>query len=468
MKHDIRVRFAPSPTGHLHVGGVRTAIFNWLFARNKNGIFVIRIEDTDLKRSKKEYVDSILSSLKWLNISSDESIVYQSSFIENHKKSIEYLLETNQAYRCFCESKEDDKRTVQGYKYDGKCRTRKITKEDLKQPYAIRFKLPADLKCIMFDDLIRGTIIIDYDQLDDFIIVRRDGKPTYNFCVVVDDMNMKITHVIRGEDHISNTPKQILLYQALACKKLPDFVHLPLILGPSGNRLSKRDSAASIDEYKKLGFLPDALFNYLVRLGWSHGDQEVFSRDELVNLFTLKDVGKKGAIFDIQKLTWLNGLYIRNESHTELLRAIDIMKPGASKQLTSLWNNKQLKMLLNEYKERSETLCLLYEQSVAFAKAPENYDILLIHKWHNKNTTIMLDQFLYFLNEQSESFESKMLFDRAKQIAKENSEKIVALAQPLRLALTGITAGPGVFALLCILGKVESIRRIQSLLKHLN
>jgi len=468
MKTTLRVRFAPSPTGHLHVGGLRTAIFNWLFARHHNGVFLIRIEDTDVKRSKKEHTDSILNSLAWLSLTFDEPLVYQTSLLQDHKKALSYLQEADQAYPCFCEPRERNEQDTHGYKYDGTCRNKDVTDNDLQQPHAIRFKLPEHLKRVMFDDLIRGTIIVDHDQLDDFIIVRRDGTPTYNFCVVVDDMNMQITHVIRGEDHISNTPKQILLYQALKCNNIPEFAHLPLILGPSGNRLSKRDAAVSVHEYRKMGFLPDALFNYLVRLGWAHGDQEVFSREELISLFTLKEVGKKGAIFDMQKLMWLNGVYIRKVSHTDLLRAMDSMEQGASKQLNSLWQIQQLKALLDVYKERAETVRALYEQLVVLASLPDYYNISLLQKWHTDKTIPMLKRFVAFCEQQAELVDDTLLFEKVKQIAKDHGEKIVALAQPLRLALTGTVAGPGIFALLSIFGKVEAIKRMQALLKQLS
>ena len=334
-KTEVHVRFAPSPTGHLHIGGLRTAIFNWLFARHNNGAFLVRIEDTDKERSKPEYEHSILESLSWMGITTDEPITIQSARDAEHKKLIEKLIDEGKAYKCYC-SLEDLVARL-GYqehqKYDGFCKTH--TPDDPSKPYVVRFAVPRDKPTISFNDLIRGTVTFDFDQFDDFIIARSDSAPTYNFVVVVDDEDMNITHVIRGEDHISNTPKQIMLYHALGYQ-LPIFAHIPLILGPAGNRLSKRDAATSVLQYKQAGYLPAAFFNYLVRLGVAHGDQEVFSKEELVSLFKVKEVGKKSTIFDIQKLTWLNGVYIRKASPTNLLLAIDSMEKGALKHHSSL------------------------------------------------------------------------------------------------------------------------------------
>src|ERR1700733_99493 len=296
----VRVRFAPSPTGHLHIGGMRSAIFNWLFARHNNGSFLLRIEDTDRERSKQEYTDSILASFAWMRIDWDEPVVIQSERAKRHQEVAQKLYAQGKAYYCICtpEQVQDRLAAQSGFdinfmKYDGLCRNASHTKG------ALRFKIPDDITEVTFHDLIRDTITIGIDQLDDFILVRSDGTPMYNFVVVVDDADMKISHVIRGEEHIANTPKQILLYQACGFP-LPYFAHLPMILGPDGNKLSKRDAATGVFEYKQLGYIPDPLFNYLVRLGWSHGDQEIFTREEVIQFFDLAHVGKKGAIFDQQ------------------------------------------------------------------------------------------------------------------------------------------------------------------------
>ena len=292
----VRVRFAPSPTGHLHIGGLRAAIFNWLFARHHKGTFLLRIEDTDRERSKQEYTDAILDAFAWMGITSDEPLIIQSERINAHIVVIKKLLEEGKAYRCYCSQEEVLQRHVDAggdahfVKYDGKCRFQ--TSQDRVGEHVVRFAIPSSVQHISFDDMIRGPITVASDELDDFIIARSDYSPMYNFVVVVDDAFMKITHVIRGEDHISNTPKQILLYQACGYE-IPQFAHAPNILGPSGKKLSKREAAASVLEYRTMGYLPQALCNYLVRLGWSHGDQEVFSEQELIACFSLDAVGKK-------------------------------------------------------------------------------------------------------------------------------------------------------------------------------
>jgi glutamyl-tRNA synthetase len=326
-KQQVRVRFAPSPTGHLHIGGLRTALFNWLFARHHGGAFLLRIEDTDVERSTKEYRDSILESFAWTELVHDEEIVTQSDRIEEHRKVADQLIANGKAYRCFCSPEEVASRYGHAahedffVKYDGHCRTRLAQADDNDRSHVVRFKLPTDRNEIVFQDLIKGPITIGLDQLDDFIILRSGGYPMYNFVVVVDDAYMGITHIIRGEEHIINTPKQILLYEA--CEySVPFFLFFSLILGPSGDKLSKRDGATSVVEYRREGYIPHALLNYLARLGWSHGDQEIFSLSELIEYFSLDRVGNKGAIFDFEKLAWINGMYIREMDEQSLIDAI--------------------------------------------------------------------------------------------------------------------------------------------------
>ncbi|MBU1008182.1 glutamate--tRNA ligase [Candidatus Dependentiae bacterium] len=461
----MRVRFAPSPTGHLHIGGARTAIFNWLFARHNNGVFLVRVEDTDVERSKQEYVDSILESLKWLHLTPDEPLTFQLSRIEEHKQLINQLLEKGLVYPCFCEPKDVEDRLKDfkkgiAEKYDGTCRDKSYTPKDLKKPHAIRFKLPEREK-ISFKDLIRGTVTFDIDQLDDFVILRRDGVPTYNFCVVVDDIFMKISHVIRGEDHISNTPKQLLIYDALGAEP-PIFAHLPLILGSSGGKLSKRDAAVSVVEYKNQGFLPEALFNYLVRLGWAHGDQEVFSKQEMIDFFSLDKVGKKGAIFDTKKLLWLNGIYIRNLKFNEFAKAAAEAINDKLKKLTAVWKEDMLGQLFELYKERATTMCELVDNMISFAHAPEHLDVGLIKKWVSPQTKTLLFEFVKGMDEMEEHTHENLIA-LARHICELSGVKLVALAQPLRLALTGSTHSPGVFELMEVLGCEESKKRVKQL-----
>jgi len=470
-KEEVRVRFAPSPTGHLHMGSVRVAIFNWLFARHNNGKYLLRIEDTDLQRSKKEYVESILSSLKWLDLLPDEPIVYQLSRIEEHKKVLLQFLEKGLAYPCFCDPKDLEKKRAENMqagitsKYDGCCRNKEYTKEDLQKPHAIRFKLPEDIKFIEFDDAIRGNIKIECEQLDDFIISRQGGNPTYNFVVVLDDIFMKISHIVRGEDHISNTPKQILIYKALG-EKIPIFAHLPLILGLQGQRLSKRDAAVDVQEYKNLGFLADAFFNYLVRLGWAHGDQEIFTKDEMIKYFALENVGKKGSIFDIKKLEWLNGVYIRQLNFENFLKAVEVLPNNYKKDLEGLWSSEKLRVLFEQYNQRATRLLDLVLDVISLAKAPKVLDLNLIKKWASNKSSDLIKDFLQEFESLKEC-DSKKLLALAKELCNKFDMKLVALAQPLRLALTGKIVSPGVFELIIILDKKDVINRTKLLIEEL-
>ena len=472
LSNEVRVRFAPSPTGHLHIGSVRTAMFNWLYARHTGGKYLVRVEDTDLQRSKKEYLDSQLDSLKWLNLLSDEPIVYQMTRVGEHRKIIKELLDKGLAYPCFCDPVSLQDRQVElsssGKRggYDGTCRDKAYSEQDLQKPHAIRFKIPKDLKTIEFDDAIRGKIKVDIDQLDDFVIMRQDGTPTYNFVVVVDDIFMKISHVIRGEDHISNTPKQILIYNALGVQA-PVFAHLPLILGQSGNRLSKRDAAISVQEYKDKGFLADALFNYLVRLGWSHGDQEIFTKEEIIEFFELKNVGKKGAIFDPKKLEWLNGVYLRNLDLDKFFKAIDEIDSNLSKELQKLWTGEQLKELFEQYKQRAVFVLDIAQDMISLAHNPKSLNLDLIAKWKTDKTKDLLKEFAQELLK-LKTLNHETLVAMSKDLCKKFDSKLVALAQPLRLALTGKIVSPGVFELIGLIGKEKSIERINFLVECLS
>lgn len=467
--NSVRVRFAPSPTGHLHIGGLRAALFNWLYARNNNGVFLVRIEDTDLERSKPEYTESILASLAWTGIEPDESITLQTQRVDEHKKYIQQLLDSGKAYRCYCSPEEVIERNKQKHgadylfaSYDGFCRD---ASNDAEKLFVMRFKLPQQKGAITFTDLIRGKVTFDYDQLDDFIIARSDGSPMYNFVVVIDDHHMNISHVIRGEDHISNTPKQMLLYQALGFE-IPIFAHLPLILGPSGDRLSKRDAATSVLEYKTGGYLPDALVNYLVRLGWAHGDQEVFTRKELIEYFSLDNVGKKGAIFDPAKLDWLNGVYIRDTSNKQVLDNIIYSVEPNFVQKCSSWDDEKIDTALELFKQRTKTLHELVQEICSFYNGPKNFNTDDCAKWTTPETVQQLTLLLQKL-EGLASFTAESITAEVKSLAKELGIKLVALAQPVRIALLGKASGPGVFALLALLGKKEGLQRITHLVAAL-
>lgn len=463
VQKPVRVRFAPSPTGHLHIGGLRTALFNWLFARHHNGTFLMRIEDTDIERSKQEYTDAIIAAFTWVAIEPDEPIVIQSSRIREHQALAQKLIKEGKAYKCYC-SQEDMVARADNeafIKYDGRCRNAPPSNK----PYAIRFKLPDDREEIIFDDLIRGPVRFEKDQLDDFIIVRSDGVPVYNFVVVIDDAFMKISHVIRGEDHISNTPKQILLYEAFGYQ-LPQFAHIPMILGPSGHRLSKRDGATSVIDYKQEGYLPQALVNYLVRLGWSHGDQEIFTKEELINYFTLETVGKKSAIFDREKLNWVNTVYLKNYDNQAILAYITKeLDPSFAAQLAP-WTPTHIVQAIQLYKERIATLKELMTELISFHKGPTSYHKEDLAQWTSTSTKKYLTTVITALAAVPQ-FTAHACAEAIKNSAKELNIKLVSIAQPIRIALLGKGAGPGIFELLEILGKDESLNRLKKLNEQL-
>ncbi|MBI4710646.1 MAG: glutamate--tRNA ligase, partial [Nitrospirae bacterium] len=360
MPDKIRVRFAPSPTGHLHIGGARTALFNYLLARHQSGAFILRIEDTDRSRSTDEYIEAIIEGMKWLGLEWDEGPFRQTDRFDVYRGYVDKLLKEGKAYYCSCTPEELEARRKEAaakglpQKYDGRCRNIENSQE-LRQKTAVRFKMPQDGQTVV-DDLIKGTVLFDNAQLDDLIILRSDGTPTYNFTVVVDDVDMKITHVIRGDDHLNNTPKQIHIYKALGYE-IPKFAHLPMILGADKTRLSKRHGATSVMAYQDMGYLPDALVNYLVRLGWSSGDQEIFSRKELIEKFSFEHVGKAAAVFNPEKLLWLNSQYIINTPAEKLAELVlpflikdKIISEG--QELKKEWLSKAI----NTLKERAKTL----------------------------------------------------------------------------------------------------------------
>lgn len=464
---DIRVRFAPSPTGHLHVGNFRTALFNWLFAKHSGGQFLVRIEDTDLERSDERFVKSIKQTLEWTGIKSDEPVVVQSATRDLHDRYMKQLLDEGKAYRCSCSREEILKRVggaggEEHLLYDGFCRDKNVSPDS---SHVVRFKLPDDRKNVAFKDMVYGEITVAIEELDDFVIARSDGTPVYNFVVVVDDAEMKISHVIRGKDHISNTPKQILLYEAMGFE-VPEFAHLPLIMGLSGERLSKRDAATAVVDYRDKGLLADAFCNYLARLGWSHGDQEIFTADELVEFFSLDGVGKNNAAFDPEKLLWVNSVHMR-EKASQLL--VEVIKRDLDKDFLDKlerWNVGQVDDLVELYKSRTKTLVELAQQVGLLYAGPETYDSAAITKWVKPDTGQNLTKFLETV-EPDDSFESNFLFETVKALAKELGIKVVDLAQPMRIAMTGFGESPSVFSLMEIVGKVESLERIKKFVAFL-
>ena len=467
MPEKIRVRFAPSPTGHLHIGGARTALFNWLFAKHHNGVFILRIEDTDRTRSTDEYIESIMEGMKWLDLAWDEGPYRQTDRFDVYGRYAENLVAEGKAYYCYCSPEELEERRKEAMargespKYDGRCRHLNEPPSD-KKP-AVRFKMPREGN-IVVHDLIKGEVVFDNAQMDDLIIVRSDGTPTYNFTVVVDDVDMKITHVIRGDDHLNNTPKQIHIYNAFGYQ-VPLFAHLSMILGSDKTRLSKRHGATSVIAYKDMGYLPDALVNYLVRLGWSYGDQEVFARDELIQHFSFENVGTSSAVFNPEKLLWLNSQYI---IHSDPAKLADLVMPfliraGIIKEgqtLDKTWLAKAITTL----QERSKTLIELAESLGYYIAEDVEYLQKAKEKFLNEKSRPYLIELKEAL-EKLEDFTPTAIERIFKSIAEKNNIKLGNIAQPVRVAMTGKTESPGIFEVLEIAGKEKTLKRLDKAIK---
>ena len=455
---DLRVRFAPSPTGFLHVGGARTALFNWLLARNQGGTFILRIEDTDVERSTQESVDAILEGMKWLGLDWDEGPFFQSDYFPLYKEYVQKLIADGKAYKCYCTAEELDARRnlamAEGRKpkYDGTCRDRADQPDD--QPYVIRFRAPQG-GVTSFDDLIKGTITFPNEELDDLIIQRTDGTPTYNFCVVIDDATMHITTVIRGDDHVNNTPRQVQLYEALGFP-VPQFAHVPMILGTDKARLSKRHGATSVIAYRDMGYLPEALLNYLVRLGWSHGDDEIFSLEEMIQKFDINNVGRSASVFNTEKLNWLNAHYIKN-SEPERLAAL--LLPHLSTREVSTLNGPDLVAVVKTLQERAQTLEEMADRALFYYTAPVAYDDAALAKFDKE---MLLAVYAAVLEKLSLSTAADVSAIDAlfKEICSENSWKMGQVGQPVRIALSGGTQAPGIGEIVVTLGVEETVRRI--------
>ncbi|MBC7963022.1 MAG: glutamate--tRNA ligase [Steroidobacteraceae bacterium] len=455
---ELRVRFAPSPTGYLHVGGARTALFNWLLARKQGGTFILRIEDTDVERSTQESVDAILQGMRWLGLDWDEGPFYQSDSFELYKEYVQKLLNDGKAYRCYCTSGELDKKRELAMqegrkpKYDGTCRER-LDQSDA--PYVVRFRAPQGGE-VAFDDLIKGRIAFPAEELDDLIIQRTDGTPTYNFCVVIDDASMRITTVIRGDDHVNNTPRQIQLYQALGFP-VPQFAHVPMILGSDKARLSKRHGATSVIAYRDMGFLPEALMNYLVRLGWSHGDDEIFSRDEMVQKFDINNVGRSASVFNTEKLLWLNAHYIKT-GDTE--RLADLLLPHLSKREVTTLGGPDLILVVKTLQERAQTLEEMADRAVFYYNAPQIYDEAALAKFEKEHLLAVFETVAEQLSATTAADAAG--FDALfKEICIEKGWKMPQVGQPVRIALSGGTQAPGIGEIVATLGVTETVSRIR-------
>jgi len=467
MSVAVKVRFAPSPTGFLHIGGVRTALFNWLFAKNHGGKFVLRIEDTDLSRSTEESIEEILESMRWLGLDWDEGPFRQTERQEIYSQKVEQLLSAGKAYHCYCTPEELDRKRSEAQKagnkpkYDGTCRERSDSPEGA--PSVVRFKAPIE-GTVVVEDLLRGKVLFDIAELDDLILQRTDGTPTYNFVVVVDDSEMGITHVIRGDDHLSNTPRQCLLYDALDFQR-PKFTHISMILGQDKSRLSKRHGATSALAYRDMGYLPDAMINYLARLGWSHGDQEIFSREELIKHFSFDSVNTSAAIFDADKLSWVNEQYIQSTPPEELAQHLEphLIKTGVLEKDHGR-SPQEIARVIPCLNQRAKTLVEMAEKSAFFFKKDVEFDEKARSKFLTEEARPLLEKVIAGLSALSalDDFSAENIESLFKKIVEEEGMKLGKLAQPVRVALTGTTVSPGIYDVILLLGKEETLKRLQN------
>ena len=464
MSVAVKVRFAPSPTGFLHIGGVRTALFNWLYAKNHGGKFVLRIEDTDLSRSTEESIEEILESMRWLGLDWDEGPFRQTERQGIYSQKVGQLLSAGKAYHCYCTPEELDRKRSEAQKagnkpkYDGTCRERPDSPEGA--PSVIRFKAPIE-GTVVVEDLLRGKVVFDIAELDDVIIQRTDGTPTYNFVVVVDDSEMGITHVIRGDDHLSNTPRQCLLYDALDFKR-PQFSHISMILGQDKSRLSKRHGATSALAYRDMGYLPDAMINYLARLGWSHGDQEIFSRDELIKYFSFDSVNTSAAIFDADKLSWVNEQYIQSTPPEELAQHLEphLVKTRILSEDHDL-SPQEIAKVIPCLNQRAKTLVEMAEKSAFFFKKEVEFDEKARNKFLTEDARPLLEKVIAGFST-LDDFSAENIETLFKKIVEEEGMKLGKLAQPVRVALTGTTVSPGIYDVILLLGKEETLKRLQN------
>lgn len=452
-----RTRFAPSPTGYLHVGGARTALFSWLHARKHGGAFILRIEDTDLERSTTESVNAILEGMTWLGLEYDEGPLYQTKRFDRYNEVIDELMEKGLAYRCDCSRerleglRDEAMARKEKPRYDGHCRQRDINPD---APHVIRFRNP-DEGLVVVDDMVRGRVTFDNAELDDLIIRRTDGSPTYNLTVVVDDSDMNITDVIRGDDHLNNTPRQINILRALD-REIPRYAHLPMILGDDGSRLSKRHGAVSVMEYIEKGVLPEALLNYLVRLGWSHGDQEIFDQEELIQLFDISNVNKSASSFNTEKLLWLNQQYIKAADPYHLAH---LLSPHLGRMGIDPAAGPDIVEVVKAQQERASTLLEMAEISEFVYRDFEQFDESAAKKHLRPVARQPLEEMKKALSELAQ-WEAEPLHDCVKKVAAELDVNMGKVAQPLRVAVVGRAASPGIDVTLKLVGKEACLRRI--------
>ncbi|KUG23687.1 glutamyl-trna synthetase [hydrocarbon metagenome] len=463
MMEKIRTRFAPSPTGYLHIGGARTALFNWLYTRHHGGEFILRIEDTDQQRSTDESTKAILSAMTWLGLNWDEGPYFQAQRVELHREMVQKLIHEGKAYYCTCTPEELEEKRKQALatgkkpKYDGTCRNKNLKKTS---GSVVRFR-SEDTGSTVVEDLIKGKIVFNNEELDDLIIERSDGYPTYNFAVVIDDALMNITHVIRGDDHVNNTPRQILMYQALGFD-VPKFAHVPMILGSDKTRLSKRHGATSVMAYKEMGFLPEALVNYLVRLGWAHGDQEIFSQKDLIDLFDLDAVGKSPAVFNPEKLLWLNAHYIKETPSERLREEMKPLWPAGIDTCDAAFTGK----VIADLQPRVKTLVELASMADFYFTDEIKYEEQAAKKFLTADVAHLLKALVQSIAS-AQDFTKKGIEEFLMNFSSERNIKFKMIAQPLRVALTGKTVSPGIDEVMVTFGKERVIKKIQNAIAYI-
>jgi glutamyl-tRNA synthetase len=470
----VRTRFAPSPTGSLHIGNVRSGLFAYLYARHEKGAFILRIDDTDLERSTKASLEEILVDLKWLGMEWDEGPpdprYFESNRMERYFDAARQLLREGKAYPCYCTAEELDAKRKAAERehrkpgYDGTCRGKPFA-ADLALPdrkagrnYVIRFRSPNEGQTV-FEDLIRGRTVFENSELDDLVILRSDGSPTYNFCTVLDEVDFNITHVVRGDDHVPNTPRQIQMCRALGYGP-PAFAHLPQVMGPDGGKLSKRHGATSVSAYREMGYFPEAMLNYLARLGWSHGDQEIFSKQELIEYFGFDACGTSSGIFNAEKLLWLNFHYLKERPSAQLAQEIKpfIAKAGYSQSYDDAWLEKMVATL----KERAKTLVELVDFAKFYLRDDIVIDAKASVKFLKPEVKEQLGALASELEKISGDFAEASIQPVFQEVLARFSMKLGQLAQPVRVALTGGTVSPGIYEVIAVLGRRRTVARLRN------
>ena len=454
----VKTRFAPSPTGYLHIGGARTALYSWLYARKKAGVFALRVEDTDRERSTEASVQAILEGMKWLGLEYDEGPIFQTHRFERYAEVIQQLMDDDHAYHCYCsreeldEMREEQRATKQKPRYDGRCRSRTEAPEGIEP--VIRFKNPVEGD-VVINDLVKGDIVINNRELDDLIIARSDGTPTYNLTVVVDDIDMGMSHVIRGDDHINNTPRQMNIMRALGAK-IPAFAHVPMILGDDGKRLSKRHGAVGVMQYRDEGYLPEAILNYLIRLGWSHGDQEVFSREEMLEFFELENIHSAASAFNTEKLNWMNQQYLKSLPGDVIAGHLQW---HLDHQALDVSQGPAINDVIDAQRDRAKGLVDLVEMSRYFYEDFESYDEKAMKKQFKPGVDAILQALHDKLSALSD-WNPAAIQEAINATCEDLELKLGKVGPPLRLAVAGTPMSPGLDITLNLVGRERSLQRI--------